>query len=155
MSVIVEQTLPYSSTELKLEDPKRWSRLFSLMRPSIKIIETAIGQAVVVDTALSGSKDVLIAAVANVGNFSSKILSESHLAAFATEHSGMPAISSEAIQILLEDNGFPVQNGVVVVRLSPKQNLRVSHGIVELSVGGELRLDHVLSLLAAIKPDIK
>jgi dihydroxyacetone kinase len=154
MSIIVEQTLPYSTKELKLEDPTRWSRLFPLLRPSIKAIETENGHTVVVDTALSKTKDTLITAVGSVGNFSSKILSESHLAAFTTEQNGK-SISAGEIRKVLKENGFPVQNGVVVVRSSSSQNLEASVGIVELSVVGELRLDHVLSLLSATKPEIK
>ncbi|KAE9363557.1 Dak phosphatase [Stipitochalara longipes BDJ] len=155
MAVVVEQTLPYSTTELKLEDPHRWSRLFPLMRPSIKAVETSNGQTVVVDTALLGSKDVLLTAIGTVGNFSSKILSESHLSAFTTEQLKFSTISAEKIQTILKDNGFPIQDGVVVVRSSSKQNLRMSHGIVELSVESELQLDHVLSLLKVMKPEIK
>jgi dihydroxyacetone kinase len=155
MSVVVEQILPYTTTELKLEDPKRWSRLFTLIRPSIKAVETANGQTIVIDTALTGSKNVLIVAIGSVGNFSSKILSESHLAAFATRQSEQSTISTEDIHTILKDSGFSVQNGVVVVRSSTKQNLRTSRGIVELSVQGELKLDHVLSLLSAVKSEIK
>ncbi|PMD50370.1 Dak phosphatase [Hyaloscypha bicolor E] len=155
MSVVVEQTLPYTAVELKLEDPTRWARLFPLMRPSIKVIETTNEQTVVVDTALAGSKNVLIAAIGSVGNFSSKMLSESHLAAFTTERPGNPTISAEELQTILKDNGFPTQNGVVVLRSSTNQKLRTSRGIVEFSVEGEVRFDHVLSLLSAMKPDIK
>jgi hypothetical protein len=101
MSVVVEQILPYTTTELKLEDPKRWSRLFPLIRPSIKAVETANGQTIVIDTALTGSKNVLIVAIGSVGNFSSKILSESHLAAFATRQSEQSTISTEDIHTIL------------------------------------------------------
>jgi len=155
MAVVVEQTLPYSTSELRLEDPHRWSRLFPLMRPSIKTLDTSTGHTVVVDTALARSKEVLFAAIGTVGNFSSKILSESHLSAFTTEQPGKSTLSADQIQMILKDNGFPIQNGVVVVRSSSIQNLKTSRGTVELSVEGELRLDHVLSLLSAMKPEIK
>jgi dihydroxyacetone kinase len=155
MSLVVEQTLPYSKAQLKLGDPKRWSRLFPLMRPSIKAVETASGQTVVVDTALANSKDVLIAAIGNAGNFSSKILSESHLAAFTIEQYGRQAISAEEIAETLQKSGFPTENGVVVVRVGSKEDLRVAHFVVELSVDGELKLDHILSLLLATKPEVK
>lgn len=155
MSVVVEQTLPYTAVELKLEDPTRWARLFPLMRPSIKVIATTNEQAVVVDTALAGSKNVLIAAIGSVGNFSSKMLSESHLAAFTTERPGNPTISAEELQTILKNNGFPTQNGVVVLRSSTNPNLRTSRGIIEFSVEGGVKFDHVLSLLSAMKSDIK
>ena len=156
MSLVVEQTLPYTTTELKLEDPKRWSRLFPLIRPSVKTVEASNGQALVfIDTALTGSKNVLFTTVGTVGKFPSKILSESHLAAFTTEQSGQSNISAEEIQTILKDNGFPIHNGVVVVRSGSKQNLRTSHKVVELSLQGELKFNHVLSLLSAMKPEIK
>ena len=155
MAVVVEQTLPYNTSELKLEDPHRWSRLFPLMRPSIKTVETSTGQTVVVDTALEYSKNVLLAAIGNVGNFSSKILSESHLSAFTTEQPGKSTLSAVQIQTILKDNGFPIQNGVVIVRSSSKQILKTSRNIIELSVEGELQLDHILSLLSAMRPELK
>jgi hypothetical protein len=155
MSLVVEQTLPYTQTQLRLDDPKRWSRLFPLMRPSIKAVEAANGQTVVLDTALTNSKDVLIAAVGSAGNFSSKILSESHLAAFTIEQYGRPAISAEEIAETLNKYGFPMENGVIVVRESSREDLRVAQGVAELSVVGELRLDHIISLLLATKPKVK
>lgn len=155
MSLIVEQTLPYNSSQLQLEDSKRWSRLFPLIRPSIKTIEAVNGQVVAVDTALANSKNVLIAAVGSVGNFSSKILSESHLAAFTTEQNGKPAMSGGEIAKVLKDASFPVENGVVVVRAALRQDLTKSEGVAELSVSGELKLDHMLSLLLATKPEVK
>jgi hypothetical protein len=155
MSVIVEQTLPYTTAELKLEDPRRWSRLFPLMRPSIEAVETASGHSVVVDTALAKSKDVLLAAVGSAGSFSSKILSESHLAAFTTVQYGKQNISADEIRTVLKDSGFPINNGIIVVRSSSTQDLKAPPGIADLSVEGELKLDHVLSLLSATKPEIK
>ncbi len=154
MSIVVEQTLPYSNTQLQLEDPRRWSRLFPLMRPSIKVVDVTDGQTIIIDTALANSKDVLIVAVGSIANFSSKILSESHLAAFTIQQNGK-AISAQDLAKALKDTGFPVDNGVVVVRANGKQNLRSSAGITELSVDGELKLDHILSLLLAAKPEVK
>jgi hypothetical protein len=155
MSLVVEQTLPYNSSQLQLEDPKRWSRLFPLMRPSIKVVEAGDGQVVVLDTTLANSNSVLIAAISSTGNFSSKILSESHLSAFTTEQFGTSKISAEAITKVLKDASFPVENGVIVIRAASKQDLRKVPGIAELSVTGELKLDHVLSLLLATKTEVK
>jgi hypothetical protein len=155
MSLVVEQTLPYTNTQLQLEDPKRWTRLLPLMRPSTKAVETSYGQPVVVDTALSGSKDVLLAAICNIGNFSSKILSESHLAAFTIEQYGKPAARAEDIAKILKKNGFTTENGVMVVRAGSKTDMRAIPGVAEVTVIGELKLDHVLSLLLAAKQEIK
>jgi dihydroxyacetone kinase len=155
MSLVVEQTLPYTHVQLKLDDPKRWSQLFPLMRPSIKAVETASGQKLLVDTALANSKDVLVAAIGSAGNLSSKILSESHLAAFTTEQYESPAISADEITETLRKSGFPTENGVIIVRAGSKEDLRVAQGVAELSVIGELTLDHILSLLLATKPGVK
>jgi len=155
MSIVVEQTLPYTSSQLQLQDPKRWSRLFPLMRPSIKAVEIENGQAIAVDTALAKSKNVLIAAIGSAGNFSSKILSESHVAAFTSEPAGGGTTSAEDIAKVLKDSGFPIDNGVVFIRASSKQELKVGSGVAEVSVIGELKFDHILSLLASVKPEIK
>jgi len=154
MFLVVEQTIPYSDSQLKLDDPKRWSRLFPLMRPSIKVVETTRGQTVVIDTTLANGKDVLIAAVGSIGNFSSKILSESHLAAFTVEQSEKN-VSAQEMAEALKDSGFPVENGVVVIRAGQKQSLSSASGILEFTVDGELKLDHALSLLLAAKPKVK
>jgi hypothetical protein len=156
MSLIIQQTLPYNPTDLELEDPNRWSRLFPLMRPSIRAIETAAGQVVVVDTSLANSRNVLVAAVGSVGKVSRTILSESHLAAFTTAPVGIPGATVEEIAVVLKDAGFPVEHGVVVVRAaSQQQHLSRVGGVAELVVSGELQQDHVVSLLSAAKPDIK
>ena len=155
MSLVVEQTLPFSKAQLKLNDPKRWIQLFPLMRPSLKAVETAGGQTILVDTTLAKSKDVLTAAIGSAGNLSSKILSESHLAAFTTEQYESTAILAEDIAETLKNSGFPTENGVIVIRAGSKEDLRVSQGVAELSVDGELTLDHILSLLLATKPEVK
>jgi dihydroxyacetone kinase len=150
MSLIVEQTLPYSRSDLKLDDQKRWSRLFPLIRPSVKSVDLSNGHTVIVDTTLAKSKDVLLAAVGSTGNFSSKILSESHLSLFTTEEAGKQDVSTEDILKFLSESGYPVRNGLVVVKTGAKQDLRVvSERVVEVSVVRELKLDHLLSLLSA------
>ncbi|CZT49048.1 uncharacterized protein RSE6_09830 [Rhynchosporium secalis] len=154
MSLVVEQTIPYSTPQLQLKDPKRWSRLLPLMRPSIKVVGITNGQTVMIDTALAKSKDVLITSVVRVGNFSSKILSESHLAAFVVEQDE-DAVSAGDLTKTLSDSGFPIENGVVVIRVGNNQDLKNSSGVLELMVEGELKVDHALSLLSAAKPDVR
>jgi hypothetical protein len=155
MSIVVEQTLPYTNSQLQLEDPKRWSRLFPLMRPSIKAVDIEHGQIVFLDTALARSKNVLIAAIGSVGNFSSKILSESHVVAFTSEPFARGTTSAEDIAKVLKESGFPTENGVVVIRGGSKQDLKASSGLVDVSVIGELKFDHILSLLASANPETK
>lgn len=154
MSIIVEQTLPYRNSQLNLDDPKRWSRLFPLMRPSIKVVKTSSGQTTVIDTALAKSNDVLLTAVGSIGNLSSKILSESHLAAFTAVQSGT-TVSGTELGNTLKDSGFPVENGVVAIRVGGKHIVQSAPGLIDFSVDGELELDHVLSLLLAAKPEVK
>ena len=120
-----------------------------MIRPSIRVIETPSGQPVVVDTAVANTKNTLIAAIGNVGSFSGKILSESQLAAFSTMPFEKQSISAEDISKVLKDSGFPVENGVVVIRAASKQNLRAFPGGLEVAVEEVLKLDHILSLLAA------
>jgi hypothetical protein len=155
MSLVVEQTLPYSATALQLEDPNRWSRLFPLIRPSVKVVELPSGQTIVVDTSLVSSKDVLIAVVVRVGNFSNKILSHA-LTAFATAQDENSTITTEEIEKLLLENGFRTQNGVVVVRTGSQETTRqVSDRAIEVTVVGELKLDHILSLLLSSNSETK
>ncbi|KAF8849982.1 Dak phosphatase [Acephala macrosclerotiorum] len=127
------------------------------MRPSTKTVETSSGQTIVLDPTLSKSKDVLIAVIGSVGNFSSKILSESHLAAFTAEQFGRPVVSASEIGKILKENGFPTENGLIVVRSSSRQDLKVhaESKVLEFVVVGELKLDHILSLLLATKPNVK
>lgn len=155
MALVVEQTLPYSASALHLEDPSRWSRLFPLIRPSVKAVELQDGNTVVVDTALVDSKDVLIAVVGRLGHLSNRILSDS-LAAFAVAKDEESAVKAEEIEKLLYASGFKAQSGVVVVRTGSKQILRqVSDKAVEVTVSGELKLDHVLSLLLSTNKETK
>ena len=125
------------------------------MRPSIKTIDTVSGHTILIDTALAKSKDVLIVAIGSTGNFSSKILSESHVAAFTTEQAGELLMGAEEILEVLKRNEFVTENGVILVRARSEQELRFVPGLLEFCVVGELQLDHVLSLLLATKPEIK
>lgn len=155
MALVVEQTLPYSASALHLEDPNRWSRLFPLIRPSVKALELKSGQTVVIDTALVHSKDVLIAVVGRIGHLSNRILSDA-LAAFAVAQDDHAAAKAEEIENLLRESGFKDGSGLVVVRTGSDQGLKhVSDKAVEITVSGELRLDHVLSLLVSSNAETK
>jgi dihydroxyacetone kinase len=127
-----------------------------LIRPSIKAVELSSGHTAAVDTSLSKNKNVLLAAIGSIGNFSSNILSESHLSLFTTEQPGKQSDLAEDISKFLQESGFPTENGLVVVRSSTKSEVRmVSERVVEVSVIGELKLDHVLSLLSTSNPETK
>jgi hypothetical protein len=155
MSLIVEPTHAYTCSHLKLDDPNRWSRLFPLIRPSVKVIDIQSNRTLVVDTKLAGSKSVLVAVIGTASNFSSKILNAQHVAACASEPFGSESISAKEIVTALKSQGLPTGNGTVVLRASTKQNLIASSGLVEVSVIGELKLDHILSLLSVVEVEVK
>lgn len=155
MALVVEQTLPYSASALHLEDPKRWSRLFHLIRPSVTVVELSSGEPVVIDTALINSNDVAIAVVGRQGHLSNRVLSHS-FAAFAVAQDQESAVRSGEIVELLHERGFNTERGVIVVRTGAKQNLRhVSEQTLEVTLPGELKLDHVLSLLLSSNRETK
>lgn len=155
MALVVEQTLPYSASALHLEDPNRWSRLLPLIRPSVKAVELPTGQTVVIDTALVKSKNVLIAVVGRLGQLSNRILSDP-VAAFAVAKDEQSAVKAGEIEKLLSESGFAIESGVVVVRTGSEKELkRVSDKAVEVTVPGELKLDHVLSLLFSSNEETK
>ncbi len=154
MSIVVEQTVPFSREQLDLDNPERWSKLFPLIRPSVTRTRAAKGQAVIVDRSLDGSQNVQIAAVGSTGNFSSKVLLERNIAAFTTEQHGTGQIGAKDIAEALRANDVGCPCGLVIVKASNKRYLEVvGNGLVEVDVDGELELDHVLSLLSVA--DIK
>ncbi|KAI9877252.1 MAG: hypothetical protein M1830_004433 [Pleopsidium flavum] len=148
MSIVVGQTVPFSQ-QLDLDNPERWSKLFPLIRPSVTRARAAKGQAIIVDRSLAGSQNVQIAAVGRTGSFSSKLLSERSIAAFATEQHAKSAIGAKDIAEALRANKIACACGLVVVKASNKRNLEViEDGLVEVDVNGGSELDHVLSLFS-------
>ena len=85
MAVVVEQTIPFPASDLDLDNPGRWNKLFPLIRPSVKAIQTTKGQTVLIDTAAHNDKHVRVIAVGTAGNFSSKLLSDRHVSGIVTE----------------------------------------------------------------------
>ncbi|KAG0649085.1 Dihydroxyacetone kinase [Hyphodiscus hymeniophilus] len=154
MSLVVSQTLPYTPSELRLSDTKHWNRLLPLIRPSVKEKIAHSGHSILVDTALAKSKGVLISAIGHVDNFPSGLLNDSHIAAFGAESEVAPIPASDLVSVL-KDSGFPIENGLVVIRPAPRPDLRVSEGLVEVDVEGDLKVDHILSLLGAAEAETK
>ncbi|KAM3065511.1 hypothetical protein ACMFMG_011603 [Clarireedia jacksonii] len=153
MSIVVEQTLPYTTTQLGLENPDRWSRLYPLLRPSIKVVENSNGDPVVLNTHYARDEGVLICAIGSSGAFASKLLNEPNLSAFTVEN--CKKIPSTEIVRLLKTNGFPVDNGVVVVKMSSTLSLKAGDSVMDVQVVEELQLDHLLALLSAAGQDKK
>lgn len=148
MAVVVEQTVPFPSSSLDLQNAHRWNDLFPLIRPSVRQVQTAKGQHILVDQALAKSKYVNIVAVGNLGNFSSKLLDEKHVTAIVTEQTGAGVLTPQDLQHALHSVGAAKEQGVVVVRSGKKRRVDV-HGsdIVEVEAEGELESDHVIHLL--------
>lgn len=156
MAVVVEQTLPFSSSSLDLDNASRWTNLFPLIRPSVKSITTAKGQNILVDTALASSKFVHVVAFGNPGNFSSKLLDSKHVTAIVTEKYGAGIFTAPDIPHALQSAGIEVEHGVVVVRAGTKRETH-SHtpDVIEVETNGELECDHVLHLLGNASEGIR
>lgn len=149
MAVVVEQTIPFSSSSLDLENPTRWNNLFPLIRPTVKPVQTAKGQHILVDSNQAKSKFVHIAAVGSLGNFSSKLLDDRNVTAVVTQQSGAGILTAQDIQYTINQAGAGDQQSTVVVRCGKKRRVEV-HGsdIIEVEADGELELDHILHLLS-------
>ena len=124
------------------------------MRPSVREVQTPSGNSIIIDTALASSKNVLVAAIGSAGQFSSKVLSESHLAAFSAGPE-VGSISASDVLKVMEDSGFPIENGVVIVKEASKKNLKVFDNNVVVEVEEQATLDHVISLLSSVNTETK
>lgn len=122
----------------------------------MKSVETSQGASIIVDSALAKSKNVAIVAVANAGNFSSKVLDERNVTAIVNQESGKKVISVEEIQNALTSAGISNDQGTVIVR-SGKQRRVQSHGsnALEVVANGDLEADHVLHLLGHAKDECR
>jgi hypothetical protein len=148
MAVVVEQTIPFSTSSLDLQNPHRWNDLYPLIRPTVKQVQTAKGQHILVDQALAKGKYVNIAAIGSLGNFSSKLLDEKNVTAVVTEQAGAGVLTIQDIKHALQSVGAAEERGLVVVRAGKSRNVQV-HGsdVIEVEAVGELELDHLLHLL--------
>jgi hypothetical protein len=148
MAVVVEQTIPFSTSSLDLQNPHRWNDLYPLIRPTVKQVQTAKGQHILVDQALAKGKYVNIAAISSLGNFSSKLLDEKNVTAVVTEKAGAGVLTIQDIKHALQSVGAAEERGLVVVRAGKSRNVQV-HGsdVIEVEAVGELELDHLLHLL--------
>lgn len=148
MSVVVEQTVPFSADTLDLKTPSGWNTLFPLIRPTVKAVQTPKGQSILIDEAHAKTKYVKIAAVGSEGNFSSKLLDERNVCAIVTERQGAGLLTAGDIQHAIYSSGIGEHQGVVVVRSGNQRRVEV-HGshLVEVQTEGELQMDHVLHLL--------
>lgn len=148
MAIVVEQTIPFSSASLDLENPQRWNTLLPLIRPAVKTIRAAKGQTILVDSALAERRLVHIVAVGSFGNFSSKLLDDRNVTAIVTDQKGIEFVTARDIQHAMQFEKAAGDHGLVIVRAGRKRNVELhDHDIVEIETQGELELDHVLHLL--------
>lgn len=150
MAVVVEQTIPFANEQLDAESPTRWKTLYPLIRTSINAVETTTGQTVLVDQSLANDKYVRVAVVGRAGNFSSKLLSDTHITAIVTEAGSNPTLSSKEIAKAINEAGHQQHAGIVVLR-SGKQRSMNKNGedLLEVVVKGDLEVDHLIHLLGA------
>ena len=84
-----------------------------------------------------------VAAVVNVGNFSSKLLDDRNVTAIVTEKAGAGILTAQDIQHALHSSGIGPEQGLVVVRSGSKTRVEVHDAdIVDVETEGELQQDH-------------
>lgn len=148
MAVVVEQTIPFSSSSLDLQNSQRWNKLFPLIRPTVQTVQTAKGQTILVDTAQAKGQHVHIVAIGSLGNFSSKLLDDGNVTAIVTDQSGAGLLTPQDIEHALQSAGAAKDQGIVVAKLGKKRRVEThSANLVEIETEGELEQDHVLHLL--------
>lgn len=150
MAVVVEQTIPFSSSSLDVDNPSRWNDLLPLIRPTVKPVRTPKGQSILVDDALAKSKYLRVVAVNKVGNFSSKLLDDKNVTAIVTERAGAGILTTQDIEHALNSSGIGQDQGIIVVRSAKKRRVE-AHGsnLLEIDTESELQQDHVLHLLGS------
>lgn len=149
MAVVVGQTIPFSTSDLDVENSSRWTTLLPLIRPSIKTI-SAKNQNILVDPSAASAEEVSVAAVGRLGNFSSKLLESRHVCAVASG-----SVSAHDVVQALKEAGIVVGQGLVLVRSGKHRKLDLDGDVVEVEVAGDLELDHVLHLLGSSTQDTR
>lgn len=150
MAVVVEQTIPFANEQLDAESPTRWNTLYPLIRPFINAVETTTGQTVLVDQSLANDKYVRVAVVGRAGNFSSKLLSDTHITAIVTEAGSNPTLSSKEIAKAINEAGHQQHAGIVVLRSGKQRSMdKIEEDLLEVVVKGDLEVDHLIHLLGA------
>ncbi|RDW79640.1 hypothetical protein BP6252_04278 [Coleophoma cylindrospora] len=164
MALVIQQTLPYSPSALQLTEPTRWTGLLSLIRPSIKTIQTSNHHPILLDTSLLAGDEIPLAVICSgVANFPSEILRSGIVAALSFNVSEVSA--EEVYAALQKENASGADGGAVIVKSSPllgesgRVEVRKEGRMVLVDVSGALGLDHVFSLLsttnAATRCDIE
>ena len=124
MAVVVEQTIPFSSPSLDLQNTNRWNGLLPLVRRSMKQVQTSKGQQILINQSIIDSKFCSTVAITTLGNFSSKLLDGSKVAAIVTEEPGKEALTARDIKHALQEFGATEHQALVVVRSGKNRNLK-------------------------------
>lgn len=155
MAVVVEQTIPFSSSSLDLQNPLRWNELYPLMRPALTKIQAGKGQSILISKTIINSKYANTAAVISSGHVSSKVLDGCRAAAVVAQEPGADVLTAQDIQQALRESGGATESqGLVVVRAGQSRNVKVDEPLytLDVEVNGQLEFDHVLHILANIDP---
>ena len=150
MAVVIEQTIPFSSPSLDLQNTSRWNGLLPLVQRGVRQVQTAKGQQILINQSIIDSKICNTVAVTTPGKFSGKLLDGSRVAAIVTEKPGKDGLTARDIKHALQEFGATEHQALVVVRSGKSRNLKpsVEDNSIDVEVNGELEYDHLLFLLA-------
>ena len=151
MAVVVAQTIPFPPSSLDLHNPTRWSKLFPLIRSSVRTVGTSHGQDIIVDEALAKSRSVHIAAVGSLGSFSSKLLDDRTVTAIVSEHRGLGAKKTTAQDITQAiQTAGATKPSVVVVRAGERRSVTpVGEDVLEIESESEIEQNHIIHVLGS------
>lgn len=156
MSVVVEQSIPYSSSALKLDDASRWQTLFPLLRPTVAAQNVSAG-ILLVDRAHASSNAPRTVVASGKAELSAPFLADGRVTAALVSNGGSGKLSPAEAAKGLADAGLDLKPGVVVVTLGEQRSIDVTEAngatVVFVTVDQPLDLNHAVLLLASLKPD--
>lgn len=167
MTLVVDPTLPFTSSELFLNNHLRWARLLPLVNPSfIEAKKAATNDYTVLINGLRAEcgNRVSITVIVPSDSISIKVLQDSNSLAAITVVRGdidAGAVVEDVIESLVSSSMERSSKGEIVVLsiTSQKNNVqtRTSHGspVLLVSVENQLQFDQVLSLLSVTTKETK
>lgn len=156
MAVVVEQTIPFSSSALDLNNSTRWNTLFPLIRPSLKAVRSPKGNTLLVDTSLADKEQLRVAIVGRAGQISSKFLESKHVDVLVLEQSGEKTSVSEILSALRSGGSSPGPGLIIVRSGRGRKKVKVEgKAVVEIEVNGDLEVDHLIHILGTATESVK